>query len=154
MLLLSREDHRFPCILEYLDQSKDWPLKGEVQDNSFANYAHKLTKQEAEINWHDSAEQICLNVRAFNPWPVAFLKADEARIRIFEANLVEYQGTEQPGTILDKQKTGIVVKCSENAIRILKLQLPGSKAMDVQSFVNGGKAILEKGICLSNEAAS
>ena len=142
------------CILEYLERSKDWPLKGEVQDNSFANYAHKLTKQEAEINWHDSAKQICLNIRAFNPWPVAFLKENEARIRIFEAGIVDYQGMEQPGTIVDKQKSGIVIKCGEGAIRILKLQLPGAKAMDVQSFVNGGKAILEKGGYLSNEASS
>ena len=141
------------CILEYLEQRKVGPLTREPQDNSHANYAHKLSKQEAEINWQDSADQICLNVRAFNPWPVTFLKTNETRIRIFEAEKVECQGTEKPGTILDKQKTGIVIKCGENAIRILKLQLPGAKAMDVQAFVNGGKAILEKYDCLSTEAA-
>jgi len=149
------------AILSYLEQTKNKALGAEQQDNSLANYARKLSKQEAEINWHDDAQQICLNIRAFNPWPVAFFttnisttpdKINEARVRIFEAQHVPYTGTEKPATVLEKNKTGILIRCGKDAIRIRKLQLPGAKAMDVQAFVNGGKQILNMGDILSNNS--
>ncbi|KZZ09336.1 methionyl-tRNA formyltransferase, partial [Oleiphilus sp. HI0078] len=80
------------AILQYLEQRET--LAAEPQDNELANYAHKLSKQEACINWQDSAQQICRNIRAFNPWPVSFLEFLDAkgkvqRVRIFEASEVE-----------------------------------------------------------------
>jgi len=134
------------AILAYLDRINDQPpATGEVQNNELANYAHKLTKQEAEINWKLSAQQICLMIRAFNPWPVAFLNLNNERVRIFEAQEVVIQDDSQAGTVLEKNKQGIVVRCGENAIRILKLQLPGAKAIDALAFFNGGKDILNTG---------
>ena len=134
------------AILAYLSQIKDQPpVAGEVQDNMLANYAHKLTKQEAEINWKQSAQQICLMIRAFNPWPVAFLSLNNERVRIFEAQEVNSDDHSQIGTVLEKNKQGIVVRCGKNAIRILKLQLPGAKAIDALAFFNGGKNILNIG---------
>jgi methionyl-tRNA formyltransferase len=133
------------AILHFLSEFKNKPFKAEKQDNAFANYAHKLSKQEATIDWQDNAIQICRTIRAFNPWPVAFLETNKSRIRIFEAVPFDYEGPEAPATVLEKNKHGVVVRCGQGAIRILKLQLPGSKAMDVHAFVNGGKAILSVG---------
>lgn len=138
------------AILKYLALPDGQKQSAQKQNNELANYARKLSKQEAEINWSESAEQICLNIRAFNPWPVTYFKDQEARIRVFEAEHVPYTGTQETGSILEKNKTGILVKCGKDALRILKLQLPGSKAMDVQAFVNGGKAILNQGQILSS----
>jgi methionyl-tRNA formyltransferase len=136
------------AILQYLEQRET--LAAEPQDNELANYAHKLSKQEACINWQDSAQQICRNIRAFNPWPVSFLEFLDAkgkvqRVRIFEASEVETNDDRVAGTILEKTKNGIIIQCGQGAISIQQLQLPGAKAMDVQSFVNGGKALLNAG---------
>jgi len=134
------------AILDYLQQvEKKATSEGEIQNNNKANYAHKLSKQEAAINWKDNAQQICLSIRAFNPWPVAFLVLNDERVRIFEAEEINYQGEIPPGTILEKNKHGIVVSCGKNAIRILKLQLPGAKAISTQAFFNGGKNLLNVG---------
>jgi methionyl-tRNA formyltransferase len=133
-------------ILSYLDSIKDKKTEqGEVQDNSLANYAHKLHKQEAAIDWTDDAHQICLTIRAFNPTPVAFLTLNNERIRIFEAEIVRDATDSEPGIVLEKNKQGIVVSCGKLAIRILKLQLAGGKAITAQSFFNGGKNILNVG---------
>ena len=140
------------CIVQYLDQIRQDPhaFEASAQDSTQANYAHKLTKQEAEINWSLDARQICSNVRAFNPWPVSYCVASDARIRIFEAEHVIHTGSESSGTVLEKAKEGILVKCGQDAIRIKKLQIPGGKALDAQSFVNGGKALLNAGDVLSS----
>jgi methionyl-tRNA formyltransferase len=140
------------AILKYLAEREE--LGAEAQDSSLANYAHKLSKQEACINWQDSAEQICRDIRAFNPWPVSFFefidsKEKVQRVRVFEATQQASDNTKAPGTILEKNKHGILVQCSEGAISIQKLQLPGAKAIDVQSFVNGGKDILNAGDSLN-----
>lgn len=131
------------AILEYLNNREN--LIPEKQDNSQTCYAKKLSKQEAQINWHETAIQISRNIRAFNPVPVAFLMLEEMRIRVFEGSFVEHEGKESPGTIIDKSKKGILVKCAKDAFLITTLQLPGSKAMPVHAFINGGKDILTPG---------
>ena len=47
-------------------------LAPQIQDDAKANYASKLTKTEGAIDWHQSAQQISLQVRGLNPWPVAY----------------------------------------------------------------------------------
>jgi methionyl-tRNA formyltransferase len=131
------------AILEYLREYQN--LGHEKQDNSLACYAKKLTKQEAQINWHLTAIQIDKNVRAFNPVPVAFFELDDMRIRVFEGSSIAHKGSETIGTILKKDKSGILIKCGEGAYLIKSLQLPGSKAMPVHAFINGGKDLLNPG---------
>lgn len=145
------------AILQYLDSRES--LSAEPQDNALANYAHKLSKQEAAIDWNENAEKICRDIRAFNPWPVSFFEIVDAkdkiqRVRVFEAKKEEIESGQAPGTILDKSKQGIVVQCGTAAISIQRLQLPGAKAMDVQSFVNGGKDLLNAGECLNSGAGN
>ena len=137
------------CILAYLEQGTH--LLGEKQNDAQACYAKKLSKQEAQINWLDSAQQIERNVRAFNPVPVAFFEADSQRIRVFEAEAIEHTGSEAPGRILRKDKQGILIKCAKDALLIQHLQLPGAKAMPVQAFINGGKNLLNAGDMLISE---
>ena len=142
------------CILEYLEQRPR--LSAEKQNDAQACYAKKLSKQEAQINWLDSAQQIERNVRAFNPVPVAFFEVtffegDSQRIRVFEAEAIKYKGSEAPGRVLRKDKQGILIKCSQDALLIKHLQLPGAKAMPVQAFINGGKNLLNAGDMLTSE---
>ena len=136
------------AILTYLQEYQNLPP--EKQNSALACYAKKLSKQEAQINWHDSANQIDKNIRAFNPVPVAFFEFEDKRVRVFEGNTENHSGTELAGTILKKDKHGILVKCGQNAYLIKKLQLPGSKAMAVDAFVNGGKDLLNPGDVLSS----
>ena len=134
------------CILQYLDQRTS--LNAEKQDDSLATYAHKLSKAEAQVDWHNDAASIERTVRAFNPWPVSYTEAENERIRILEASAQACNADSEPGTVLEKSKTGIVVRCSSGALNITRLQLAGSKAVSVSDFVNGGKALLEPGTVL------
>lgn len=140
------------AILDYLEQRTS--LQAEKQNDDQACYAKKLSKQEAQINWHDSARQLEKNVLAFNPVPVAFFELDTQRIRVFDAQAIEYKGSEPAGSILKKDKHGILVKCTNDALLIKTLQLPGAKAMPVEAFVNGGKNLLNEGDVLLSATQS
>ncbi|GAA64517.1 methionyl-tRNA formyltransferase [Pseudoalteromonas sp. BSi20311] len=113
--------------------------KGEItpepQNDADANYAKKLSKDEANIDWSMDAEQIERNIRAFNPWPVCFTQMSGNTVKIYQANVVEQSGA--AGTVLTSDKNGIVVACGKHALSISELQPQGKKPMAINDFLNG-----------------
>lgn len=65
------------AVLASEEKLKDYCDNREVQDVKLLRYAQKLSKAEAQIDWTESAVNIDRNIRAFNPWPVAFTPIDE-----------------------------------------------------------------------------
>ena len=112
--------------------------KGEItpepQNDADANYAKKLSKDEANIDWSMDAEQIERNIRAFNPWPVCFTQMSGNTVKIYQANVVEQSGA--AGTVLTSDKNGIVVACGKHALSISELQPQGKKPMAINDFLN------------------
>lgn len=126
-------------------------LKGIKQDDNLASYAKKLSKQEAKIDWQLGAEQLCRNIRAFNPWPMAYFELDAGPVKVWAAKLVEQskdQTKAQAGEILSADKNGILIACSEHALLITSLQLPGKKAMATQDALNSRREWFSPGIVL------
>jgi methionyl-tRNA formyltransferase len=105
------------------------------QDDALANYAKKLSKDEANIDWQMPAEQIERNIRAFNPWPICFTQLQGNTVKIHSAEVVAMSG--QAGTVLAVDKTGITVATGSNALKITQLQPQGKKPMAVKDFLNG-----------------
>jgi len=122
-------------LLIILDQVAQQQLKPVKQDDAQASYAHKLDKPEAHIDWTQDADAIERLIRAFNPWPMAFTLLDGKPLRIYKAGVVAQEG--DAGQILSADKTGIVIACGQQALRLLQLQLAGSKPMDTAAFMNG-----------------
>lgn len=131
------------AIIDYLHRISTAPIPATAQDNSLANYAHKLSKDESIINWNDDAAAIARSVRAFNPWPVSYTQDQGERIRILAAADVESANANPPGTVISRDKAGIIVQCGTHALSILQLQLPGGKPLTVTELLNGGKPFLQ-----------
>jgi methionyl-tRNA formyltransferase len=125
------------AILETLNNLEPAQSKAIKQDNSCATYAHKLDKQEAIINWQNSATDIERVIRAFNPWPVAFTYINDKTLRIWQAEVLDENSTLDAGTVIRCDKEGIDISCGEGVLRLLKLQPSGSKEMGVLAFLNG-----------------
>lgn len=146
-------------LLSTLDNLLAGNITPVKQDDSQATYAHKLDKQEARLNWNQSAIQLDRQIRAFNPWPVAFFMVDDQSVRVWNAEVIyETQASSidtssKPGTVLRADKKGIEIACGENTLRLLQLQPPGKKAMDVSSFLNGRSDWLTQGKQLPSESA-
>lgn len=113
-------------LQQYLEQR-------EVQDEALTVYAHKLSKAEAKIDWFQDAVTIDRNIRAFNPWPVAFIPLDEqSNLRVWGSVLSnEAVNGQSAGTILALDKQGVHVACGDGkAICLTSLQWPGGKALN------------------------
>lgn len=122
-------------LMEALPGIADGSLQPVPQNDAEATYAAKLEKKEAQIDWKRSAVQIERQVRAFNPWPVAFTPYENANLRIWNAHAIEGM-TAEPGTVMSATRDGVDASTGEGLLRITRMQMPGKRAMDVQDFVN------------------
>jgi methionyl-tRNA formyltransferase len=118
------------------------------QDDTQATYAKKLSKEEALINWSDDAKQIERNIRAFNPWPVAWMQVEDQNVKVWSADVVTLDKDVKPGTVISADKAGITIATGRDALRITSLQIPGKKALPAADVFNARQSWFEVGRCI------
>jgi len=104
------------------------------QDNAQATYAPKLKRDDGRIDWSEPAEVIERKIRAFNPWPGAFIKLGDRNLKVFSASLVNR--SVKPGEILQSEKE-LVIGAGNDALALDEVQLEGKKRMSAAEFLRG-----------------
>ncbi|WP_443770030.1 methionyl-tRNA formyltransferase [Anaerostipes sp.] len=135
-------------LLETLKKLEAGTAVRTKQDDSKSCYAKMLSKEMGKIDFTKSANEIERLIRGMNPWPSAYTSMSGKTMKIWDADVVEYQGNEKPGTIVDVTKDSILVATGENALALKEIQLAGKKRMQVQAFLLGRS--VEKGIVLGD----
>ena len=98
-------------------------------------YAEKIKKEEALIDWSLPANIIERNIRAFNPFPVAYFELNGERIRVFRAEVGQEKTTASPGTVLDNDLT---IACGQGTVlKLTVLQRAGKKKMPAHELLMG-----------------
>ena len=134
------------AVVEAVTKLAAGELRGEVQDDSLATYAHKLNKDEARLDWSRPAVELERLVRAFNPWPICHSTLNGEALKIHAAQLGEGQGA--PGSVLAADKSGLTVACGEGALRLTRLQLPGGKPLSFADLYNSRREQFAPGLVL------
>ena len=109
------------------------------QENARAIYAPKLKREHGQIDWFESAEAIERKIRAYNPWPGAFMKLERQNLKVFSASVVDLNG--QPGEILRSDKD-LIVATDEGALSLAEVQLEGKRRMTAAEFLRGHATLL------------
>jgi methionyl-tRNA formyltransferase len=109
------------------------------QDKARATYAPKLKREHGKIDWSESAEAIERKIRAYNPWPGAFMKVDGQNLKIFSASVIDLNG--KPGEILRSDKELVIAGCS-GALCLGEVQLEGKRRMSAAEFLRGHAGVL------------
>lgn len=135
-------------LLETLKKLEAGTAVRTKQDDSKSCYAKMLSKEMGKIDFTKSANEIERLIRGMNPWPSAYTSMSGKTMKIWDADVVEYQGNEKPGTIVDVTKDSILVATGENTLALKEIQLAGKKRMQVQAFLLGRS--VEKGIVLGD----
>lgn len=120
-------------------------LTPKIQNDAQASYAKKLSKQEARCDWSQPVEQLERNVRAFNPWPMAWFVHEEKAIKVHKAKAVVRKHTYPLGTIIEFTQSGLHIAVSGGVFCITELQLPGKKPQQIDQLVNGNKLLFKSG---------
>ena len=123
-------------LVETLYGLQNSMLTPQVQNDTKANYADKLTKAEGAIDWQQSAQQISLQIRGLNPWPVAYSDWQGNRLRIWMAHALETHSNHPAGTLVGLDKTGLEVVCGHGHLKITQLQWPNGKTLNQSELMN------------------
>lgn len=116
------------------------PQEGDV------SFTKQFTKEDAIIDWNNSASEISAKIRAFTPWPKAYTIYDGQMLFLTSVyDIIDVSYDVPLGTVVEKRKKqGLVIACNSGAIIIDRLQLQGKKEMDFNSFINGHSEIISK----------
>ena len=123
-----------PVMLAVLTQieSSESPIP---QRDDGATLAPKLSKDEARINWQKSAKEIERQVRAMNPWPIAWTTFNDKRLSVLKSSVHDLAGS--PGEILSLKP--FVIGCGEEAIEISLLKPEGKAEMSAAEWLRGAR---------------
>ena len=141
-----------PLLLDVLDTLPEHLARGREQDGDQANYATKILKSEAEIDWREDAELIARKVRAFNPFPICFTFLGKERLKVHTAKATQERvGAAPPGAVLQSSASGIVIACGTGQLCISKLQLPGGKPLTVEQMLHARSTLFTPGTALGGK---
>ena len=133
------------ALVDTLNAMAAGETAAEAQDDALANYAQKLSKEEARIDWSMEAVAIERCIRAFNPWPISWFEVAEQTIKVWQAEVIDSDHGQSAGTLLKADKQGIDVATGKGVLRLLTLQPPGKKAMSVPDLLNSRRDWFEPG---------
>ena len=102
--------------------------------------AYKLNKDNCKINWHDSINHIYNHIRGLSPYPAAWCtlinNEDTLDIKLYNVEMEVLEHDLKIGSIISTKKE-LKVAVTNGYIIIKEIKLPGKRAMDVKSLLNG-----------------
>jgi methionyl-tRNA formyltransferase len=99
------------------------------------NYAHKIAKTEAAIDWALPADVIERRVRAFDPFPGATFQAQGETVKLWRSQVERLDIAAAPGTVIAVDGQQLVVACGDGALAVLDVQRPGGKRAPVAQWL-------------------
>lgn len=134
------------ALVEALDEIEAGKAVFTKQDHSKATFTKKIKKQDGQINFNDTAKNIINKIRAFSPWPSAYIFTSRERLIIHKASIVKNNVWGEIGEVLESQNA-LIIKCKDFAISIDEVQGEGAKRMDIASYLRGKP--IEKGLVIT-----
>jgi len=133
--------------MDVADRLQLGPVIGSPQDKSLVTKAPKLKKEDGLLNWSNSAEQVCRQIRAMQPWPTAYsylhhVGKPPIRIMVSRAAVVsdEHAGADHPlhGTVVVQSPSRLIVAAPRcEYVQIVELQPAGKRRMSAEEFIRG-----------------
>ena len=96
------------------------------------SYAEKISKEEARLDWTQSAASLARRIRALDPAPGANTVLAGETLKIWQADVLPLTGP--PGAVLQLSRTGLVIAAASGALSITQLQRPGGKKITIADW--------------------
>ena len=124
-------------IVDALKQAEAATLRPEPQPAEGVTYAHKVEKQEAQIDWTQAAATIVRRIRAFDPFPGASSTVDGETLKLWAARVQPGLPAQPPGTVVAVGPAGVAVAAQDATVVLTELQRAGGKRLPVADFLRG-----------------
>jgi len=126
-------------LVQTLDRMAAGPVNEVPQDDSLANYAHRLTKEDGLVDWSRTADEIHNQIRGLHPWPHAYSYLDGQRLILWRSTWSDEPVEADPGTVLAADGDELRVATGRGTLLITELQAEGRRVARTREFLAGRK---------------
>jgi methionyl-tRNA formyltransferase len=126
---------------------KDLPryVAGEIQPvpqpSEGVTHAPMIKKEDGRLDFARSAAELERRVRAFTPWPGAYVHLREegrpALLKVHRARATRRSSDAPAGTVLSASSEGIEIACADGALWLMEVQPEGRRRMTAGEFLAG-----------------
>lgn len=134
-------------LVETLDKILDGSITREKQPDE-CTLAPMINKDMTKIDFTKTSREIFNFVRGLSPFPGTYIEDEEgSRYKIYKVKIVEdddilddmAKNNKKEGTIVKITKNDLVISTKNGFIKILEIQPPNSKRMEITAFLNGNR---------------
>ncbi len=133
--------------LQVIEQIQTGTVQGRKQDPSQVTKAPKLKKENGLIDWNRTAEQVCNQIRAMQPWPTAYTflhRRGKSPLRLIVtraiAALTFGRASCPPGHVHAAGSHEVYVAAGDQTlVKLFELQPSGKRRMSATEFLRGQK---------------
>ena len=118
-----------------VNQIAEGSTSGKIQNEQEVSKAPKLFKENTKIDFSKSAFEVHNFVRGLNPFPKAWCIYKNLKMNIYETE-PDSDKRLKPGE-LRQMDDKLYAGCGEGSVVLKKVQLPGTKILTGEEFVNG-----------------
>lgn len=139
-------------LLETLPKLISGDVNPVAQDPDNVVFSPNITSEQEQIDFRLPARLIDAKVRGLRPAPLGNMVIDGLRTKIYDVTPLEEKTDLEPGKVVRVTKHQLVIAAGDRTTyQINKLKPAGKKAMDITSYLNGHKDIIEGGQVVSED---
>ncbi|PCI74729.1 MAG: methionyl-tRNA formyltransferase [SAR86 cluster bacterium] len=139
------------ALTRTLNDLEKYQSGATVQNDEDSNYAAKVEKAEAFIDWRLSAPQIDRQIRAGIGRNPAYTLLNDQRLRILEGSVSMGNYNAEAGQIVASEKAHFTVSCGSGALDVQRVQLPGKKPATVKDISNSRPELFSRGVAFDRK---
>jgi methionyl-tRNA formyltransferase len=139
------------ALLKTLSNLERFQSESMIQSDEASNYAAKLEKSEAFIDWRLSAPEIDRQIRAGIGRNPAYTILNDQRLRILEGSVSMNNSNAKAGQIVESVKTHFAVSCGSGTLQVQRVQLPGKKPASVKDINNSRPELFSRDVTFTCE---
>ena len=131
----------------WVDPHSEQPVVFSDQPHEGVSYAPMLSKTDGVLNWSHSAVQLAHRIRGVTPWPGGQVQIAEGTLKVLnaqpwsESDVIEYLQEasldDGPGSVIGLLAEGPLIRCSEGALLLTRVQRPSKKSTSGGDFYRG-----------------
>jgi methionyl-tRNA formyltransferase len=138
------------ALIRTLGDLEKYQSGATVQNDEDSNYAAKLEKSEAFIDWRLSASEIDRQIRAGIGRNPAYTVLNDQRLRILKGTVSVETYNAKPGQIVESEKSHFTVSCGSGALDIQRVQLPGKSPATVKDISNSRPELFSRDVAFDH----
>jgi len=121
-------------------------LRGEIpaiaQSRERVSITRLLRRDDGRLDPARPAAALERQVRAYQPWPGAFLQAPAGRIGVLRAGIAPGQVGDEPGHLVGDGGPGLALVTADGRLRLLEVQPAGGRRMDAAALLRGHPGLM------------